>query len=149
MAIGRDYPLGAGYRGTGALSKAYMPAWVLNSAGARSAHNTFAAVFAEHGYFGAALYVLLVLWVVLSLWRTRLLPKQGVEVLDHAIMVALLSALVGMYVSGNFSNNFFTETQYWLLALVCCCLTRFSVGLTEPQSKPLEVTPSSRYQIKR
>lgn len=118
MQIGQDYPLGAGYRGTAILSPMYMDAqYLVESIGRRSAHNTFAAAFAEHGYLGAVLYVLLVLWLLKTLVRARQL--QGLDPNGRALLVALSASVFGMYVSGLFSNNLFTETQYWYLALIC------------------------------
>lgn len=122
MRIGQDYPLGAGYRGTAVLSPIYMdPEFLVQSTGRRSAHNTFAAAFAEHGYPGATIYVLIVLWVMNTLRRARHFDALGPN--DRALLVGLAAALCGMYVSGLFSNNLFTETQYWYLALVCCQLS--------------------------
>lgn len=134
MRIGQDYPLGAGYRGTAVLSPLYMDSEFLAGTGRRSAHNTFAAAFAEHGYPGAAMYVLLVLWVMKILYRARRL--NTLEPNDRALLVALAAALVGMYVSGLFTNNLFTETQYWYLALICCQLALASKPLEAPVPAP-------------
>ncbi len=124
MQIGLDYPLGAGYRGTRVLSPFYMDASVLSKQGGRSAHNTFAAIFAEHGFVGAGIYILLVLWVVKTLFRIKNASKNVISTEDKALGVALIAAILGMRVSGMFSNYFFTETQYWLLALLCAQLAR-------------------------
>ena len=131
MRIGQDYPLGVGYRGTAKLSTQYMPEWVLSSDGHRSAHNTFAAVFAEHGYPGAAMYILIILWVLLTLVRTSSFNQSTIRPMDHALLVALLSSLVALYVSGLFSNYLFTDSQYWLLALTCALLSRIGVKESE------------------
>lgn len=124
IQIGLDYPLGAGYRGTKLLSPLYMDASVLSKTGGRSAHNTFAAIFAEHGFVGAALYIVLVSWVIKTLFRIKNASESRMSKEDKALAVSLIAAIMGMWVSGMFSNFFFTETQYWLLALLCAQLSR-------------------------
>ena len=125
MRMGADYPLGAGHRGTRILSPYYMDKRYLGEdSGQRSAHNTFAAVFAEHGYPGAIIYILLVLWVLKCLFRVRRLGDHAMSKEDKAFTVGVIAAILGMWISGNFSNNLFTETQYWLLAILCAQLAR-------------------------
>lgn len=125
MAIGNDYPLGSGYRGTKYLSPYYMEKQYLGKhSGQRSAHNTFAAVFAEQGYPGAFIYIMLILWVLACLFRVRRLGDHIMSKEDKAFTVGIIAAILGMWISGNFSNNLFTETQYWLLALLCSQLAR-------------------------
>lgn len=139
MRIGNDHPLGAGYRGTRILSPYYMEKRYLGkNSGQRSAHNTFAAVFAEHGYPGALIYILLILWVIKCLFRVRRLGDHLMSKEDKAFTVGVIAAILGMWISGNFSNNLFTETQYWLLAILCSQLARTA----DSKSKAADPTPS-------
>ncbi|MEE4111075.1 MAG: O-antigen ligase family protein, partial [Halieaceae bacterium] len=122
MEIGKSNLLGSGYKATPALSARYLdPRYHASPGVGRSAHNTFAAVFAEHGVPGTILYFSIVLWVLLHLFKPPLMPP-GYGPKDRALSVGMAAALVGMYVSGNFSNNADTETQYWILALICAQL---------------------------
>ena len=131
MQMGKDHPLGSGHRGTRILSPYYMDASLLpKSGGGRSAHNSFAAVFAEHGYVGAVIYISLILWVIGTLFKIRRLGDHIMRKEDRAFAVAVIAAVLGMWVSGNFSNNFFLETQYWLLAILCSHLAR-TLGVKE------------------
>lgn len=123
IRIGVDHPMGSGYRGTALLSPYYMDKSLLNDdSGQRSAHNTVAAVFAEHGYIGISLYFALIIWVLKTVFFIKRLNEDEMASNDRTLAVAVISALIGMYVSGNFSNDFFTETQYWLLAILCSLL---------------------------
>ena len=115
IEMGKDHPFGAGYRGTAVLSPFYMDDSLLAGTGQRSAHNNFAMIFAEQGYPGVVFFILLNFLVIKQLFRIK---TMQILVEDRSLMVALGSALIGMYVSGNFSANFYTETQYWLLALL-------------------------------
>jgi len=122
MEIGKSNLLGSGYKATPALSARYLPERYQPSPGVgRSAHNTFAAVFAEHGVPGTILYFSIVLWVLRHLFKPPIMPP-GYGPQDRALSVGMAAALVGMYISGNFSNNVDTETQYWILALICAQL---------------------------
>jgi hypothetical protein len=146
MRIGQDYPLGAGYRGTAVLSPMYIDDQYLDEdTGQRSAHNTFAAVFAEHGYPGAILYVLLVLWVIKTVVSARHCPGLGPN--GRALLVALAASVVGVYVSGLFSNNLFTETQYWYLALICSQLALASQAADAAvPAEPSRETRTARFE---
>lgn len=124
MEMGKDHPLGAGYRGTRILSPLYMDKSVLaKKTNTRSAHNTIAAVFAEHGYIGLVIYMSLIIWLIGTLFRVSRSSDAIIQSEDKALTVAIIAAISAMWVSGNFSNNLFTETQYWLLALLCAQLS--------------------------
>ena len=119
IQIGRDNLLGSGYRATRAMSAKYLPEQYQSSPGVgKSAHNTFAAVFAEHGVPGTILYLAMILWVLKFLFFPPAMPS-GYSNKDRALAVGLGAALVSMYISGNFTNDLSTETQYWILALIC------------------------------
>ncbi|MEM7468156.1 MAG: O-antigen ligase family protein, partial [Pseudomonadota bacterium] len=141
MRMGLDYPLGAGYRGTRVLSPFYMEKRLLSdSSGGRSAHNTFAAAFAEHGFVGAIIYIWMVLSITRVLFRVNRLGDHAMSKQDRAIAVSLIAAVAGMWVSGNFSNNLFTETQYWLVAVLCsllACTVESSEIAHQPSGKSM------------
>lgn len=117
--MGMDYPLGAGHKATALLSPRYMDEDLLSrTAGRRSAHNTSAAVIAEHGFPGLVLYYLIIFWVLRTMVRMR--RSGGTDETErHGMCMAFtVSSLIAIYVAGNFSNNIDLETQYWCLALL-------------------------------
>ena len=116
LEIGLDHPFGAGAQGTEILSRQYL---TLFDKG-RAAHNTTMAVFAEHGFPGLALYLLTILWVVWTMLRSRGTngPKDEESDTLSAIMTLAGSALVAVYVSGNFSSNLILETQVLVLSVI-------------------------------
>ena len=116
IKIGLAHPFGAGDKGTEILSAPYITGWDHG----RSAHNTFAGVFAEHGFPGLIVYVLIILWVLQTIWKMRKQPADDDTEQIRASALAIMAgvSLVGIYVSGNFSSNIDLETQYWCLALL-------------------------------
>jgi len=119
IRIGLDHPFGAGHRTTALLSPRYMPEEVLSrSTGQRAAHNSSAAVFAEHGFPGLVIYYLTIFWVLRTLFKMRRIEGSS-ELRDIGICGAFAgTAMVAVYISCNFSNNVDLETQYWCLALL-------------------------------
>ncbi len=118
IRIALDYPLGAGYRGTGRLSSRYMPAHVLNSDGQRGAHNTFVGVLAEFGFPGAIVYLLLVLYAIRTLLYLKRLDQINLPVEYARSRAAIGSALVAVFVGGQFSNFYQAEVHFWLFAML-------------------------------
>lgn len=133
--MGLDYPFGAGHKATAILSPYYMDGELLSEEGLRSAHNTSAAVIAEQGFPGLALYYLTILWVLRTMFRTRRLTgSPELEGVGRCIAFTA-SSLVAIYVSGNFSNNIDLETQYWCLGLLAS-LTEMYRAMTARQEAP-------------
>lgn len=148
LAIARDHPLGAGYRSTALLSPKYMdPSLLSRSKGQRAAHNSSAAVIAEHGLPGIVLYYLMILWSIRTALRVTSTTAEGDPKHYGAIACMLGASLFGIYVSCNFSNNVDLETQYWCLALLASVfeLSRQQVASeqapqrTQPPRAPLGV----------
>lgn len=124
IEVGKDNPFGNGFKSYPALSAKYLDPIFHSTPGVgRSAHNTFAGIFAEHGIVVVILYFSITLWVISVLLHARKGREDATPPQDRAFTVAIGSALIGMYVSGNFSANMDTETQYWLVALLCCHLS--------------------------
>jgi O-antigen ligase len=147
IAIGLEHPFGAGDRSTAILSAPYISRYDKG----RSAHNTLTGVFAEHGFPGLIMYVLMVAWVLMTLRKLRRVSQcAGLDELRLSALAVMAGAsLVGIYVSGNFSSNIGTETQYWCLALLLATnelLTRrHEIGSTD--SNPLDVALSTRESL--
>lgn len=130
MYIGIENPMGAGFRATRQLSVAYLsPEYLASGGRGKAAHNTFAAAFAEHGIFGAAFYLSIVAWVLLTVRETKVRQSE-VDPRSTALTAGIGAALVSLFISGNTSNNLFLETQYWLLALLCANLANRNLTST-------------------
>ena len=113
-----DHPWGVGYRGNVILSPHYMPAEILTSAGTRAAHNTFMAILVDQGFPGVILFVGLLVWVMTTLLRIKILDKTGLSPSLAIYRAALGASLVACFVSGQFSNYLKAEVQIWLIALL-------------------------------
>jgi len=116
LAIGLDHPLGAGISATERLSGRYLTTFDKG----RAAHNTTMGVFAEHGFPGLILYWLMIFWVLRSMWHMHRADRAKAHESEElgALMALAGSALVAIYVSGNFSSNLELETQYWCLGVL-------------------------------
>lgn len=148
LEIALDHPFGVGYKGTGELSPMYMDESILTKRdGERRAHNTTMAVMAENGFIGLSLYYLMVLWVIVQLWRIRA-NRDRIDSMLAMSIVAQASGYIGIFVSGNFSNNIDLETQYWALAILCASVElakaqseQNSIKKQNPRGEYLPVTP--------
>jgi hypothetical protein len=118
VKIALDHPLGAGYRGTGALSEKYMPPEVLGHTGVRGAHNTFVGVLAEFGFPGGLIFVIVVVYVVRTLGYLKKLDDKDLPVEYAVIRASVGASLVAMFVGGQFSNYYQAEIHFWLVALL-------------------------------
>ena len=122
-----DYPLGAGHRGNEVISPAYVPTEMLTAAlrhsgnagdAVRSAHNTLLAILVDHGVPGATLFLMLIAWAVIALFRLRALDRVGAPVLLGAFRAATAAGLAAWFVSGQFVNLFKAEVVLWLLVVL-------------------------------
>ncbi|MEO1036290.1 MAG: O-antigen ligase family protein [Pseudomonadota bacterium] len=116
IAIGLEHPFGAGAKATERLSQPYVPYYDHG----RAAHNTVAEIFAEQGFPGLILYLLMVWWAARTTLRIRREYHSGEAAsTEIAVMGAMVgAALAAIYVAGNFTTNLELETQYWCLALL-------------------------------
>lgn len=113
----KDNPAGVGYKGTNFLSPAYMEEHMLTRGGRRSAHNSLLAILVDFGLVGLMLYLLMHARLVLrirSINRT-LQPEET----EAGAMLAGMGGVLGIVViSGQTSNYYHAEIQYWMLALI-------------------------------
>ncbi len=115
-----DHPQGTGYKGTVVLSPLYMSEELLTGvAGARSrsAHNSFMAVLVDFGMIGLFLYLAM---FVRSFFAARRVCRNGSPEMTE--LGALMAAAAGVYsivvISGQATNYYYAEIQYWMLALI-------------------------------
>jgi O-antigen ligase len=125
------YVLGVGHRGNEILSPDFIPQeYLMESTGTRAAHNTSMAILVDHGFLGAVLFIVFLVWAIGALWRLNLLAQQTHNLQLHLYAAAIGPALIACFVSGQFSNFLKAEVQVWLVALmvVLCNLCSESVA---------------------
>lgn len=138
IAIGLDHPFGAGSKATERLSAPYITGWDHG----RAAHNTLAEIFAEHGFPGLIIYLLIVAWVIRTSFRIKreLNPKNALSE-EVGILAAIMgSSLLAVYFAGNFSSNQELETQYWCLALLAAIYELHKKIRLNPQAQSMPIT---------
>jgi O-antigen ligase len=123
----QNHPLGAGHRGTAALSRQYLEVKYLTSTtgdletnGERSSHNTIMTVVTEHGIPGIVLLVALVLSVARAVLKLRDERRPGLTTDIVAMNAAVGGMLALVFVAGNFTDYIKTEVVIWALALLGC-----------------------------
>lgn len=119
--MAKDYPHGAGHKGTRALSPGYMPEYLLSN-GARAAHNSVMAALVSYGFLGAGLYLALYAWSAKQLFRLRRIAEADRDT-DIGIFAAMFGAvLASVFVSGIFSNYVFAEVQFWMIGMIAAAV---------------------------
>jgi O-antigen ligase len=122
----KDHPMGVGHRGTAALSPSYLDEkWMSQGDDfirQRSSHNTFLTTLVEQGFFGAALFVALVAWVLRAGYRIR---GMGAAVDDPELLTlggSVCAALFVIFGSGISTDYLLAENQFWLLGALVSML---------------------------
>ncbi len=129
LVMSSEHPLGVGHRGFAVLSSAYLDPEYLDATGARSSHNTFISALVEQGYPGAALYLLLWLWVLSACLLAHRRAKLRRPLLEVSMMSAICGGLVVVFIGGQFADFLKSEVQIWLLA----ALAGFKVAQAQPE----------------
>lgn len=122
--MAKDYPFGAGFRGTATLSPRYLSEEFLTSAdgedaegAARSSHNTLMSVVVEQGIVGVVVYFWLLIVVVREVLRQRRrLINTSIDYATH--VTAIGAILVVVFVAGIFTDYLMAEVQFWCLPLL-------------------------------
>lgn len=133
-----DHPMGAGHRGTAVLSPSYMDRrWLTSSKdgddtnAARSSHNTFMTTLVEQGVVGAVLFLILVVWTLVSTNRLRRWSDPLDDPQIGTMAAGVCGALVVVLVAGIATDFLMAEVQFWLLAALVC-LQQYRRALVEP-----------------
>lgn len=132
----RDHPLGCGHHCTTILSPSYFESWVLSErAGVRSSHNTFLSMLVDHGIPGAAAYLALLAWVLLTARRLRrtLAASGGTASL---FVPAVVGSLLAMFVGDMFVPYVRYEVRFWFIALLLVLLRLAKDSSPEPPAAP-------------
>jgi len=109
-------PLGCGHMCTTVLSPSYIEERFL-SGGARASHNTFMTMLVDHGVVGAAIYILMLIWVFRSV-RTMRKRLRGQEGFLATALPAVGGALVAIVVGDLFVQYPKFEARFWFIALL-------------------------------
>ena len=109
--------MGTGYKGTQWLSPQYMGEHMLTSGGRRSAHNSLFALLVDFGIIGLGLYLMMYMRMFLNIrgMNKRIKPE---DIEGGALLAGVGGALAVVFVSGQASNFYHAEIQYWLLAII-------------------------------
>ena len=111
-------PLGCGHLCTEFLSPSYLPEKDLNvQTGRRSSHNTFMSMLVDHGIMGAAVYLLTLLWMYVSI---RKLHKQADRLPPLLLMLlpGVSASLAALTISDQFVPNVKYELRFWLMTFL-------------------------------
>jgi hypothetical protein len=117
-----DYPAGCGHHCTAALAPKYMPPTELSTfSGTRASHNTFMSAIVDHGWLGAALYLLLALWIVRT--SRQLLRNSSLYSESEAPLIpAVAGALIASLIADQFVPYERFEPRYWMLSFAIALL---------------------------
>ncbi|HEU5297034.1 MAG TPA: O-antigen ligase family protein [Burkholderiaceae bacterium] len=134
-----NYPMGAGHRGTAALSRQYLDDRWLTKADseedrARSSHNTFMTTLVEQGIPGALLFVWLTLWTLWSLVRLRSLDRKHGDPVITTLGATVGAVLAAIFVAGNTADFLMAEVQFWMFAAFVSLLQIGQRAVREPGS---------------
>jgi O-antigen ligase len=124
-----QHPLGCGHRCTAVLSPQFLDDRYLTGSGEsreRSSHNTFLTTLVEQGVIGAALYILLVVWI-LKYVRELGRRLKGREGFLPGLLPAVAAILVSIVVGDMFVDYLKLEVRMWFVAILLVMLI-----LTQP-----------------
>lgn len=148
VKMAQQYPLGAGHRGTEALSREYLEEKYLAmdpgldpSQRARSSHNTFMTTLVEQGIPGAIMYLTLWVWCARTLRRLRGYAREHWSPVQAAELAGLGGALAVVFVASIFVDYLKAEIQIWLFALLSSFLA-LSMQRTTAATRAAEALPS-------
>jgi len=147
----REYPLGAGHRGTAVLSPRYIEDRFLagpEGERRRASHNTFMTALVEQGIPGALIYAWWWLWTLRTVVRVRRGDaRESKETEDPrrvALLPAIAAALAVVFIAGMFVDYIKAEVQIWFWALLASLWALRSSGqpATASQRRPAGPAPA-------
>jgi hypothetical protein len=119
LDMGKDHPMGLGFRGFNAFADLYIPAEV-NTGGSRSrsVHSSWFEALSEIGYLGLSI----LLYLVYLSFKLSNKAKQHFKAESSSnfvfLIVALQAALISTIISMTFISRMRGETFMWLLIFV-------------------------------
>lgn len=145
VKMAKAYPMGAGHRGTLALSNDYLADQYLtylddgSGRRGRSSHSTIMSIVVEQGVPGVAIFAGLGLWFIAAIRRLRRLADTGFDDFLSTTGAGMAAALTAVVISGFFVDYIKAEVQIWCVALLTVLLadTR-SKSADAPAGAPAE-----------
>jgi O-antigen ligase len=144
----RDHPLGCGHHCTMTLSPHYLAEEDLDrGSGQRASHNTFMSMLVEHGFVGAAYYLMVWAWIYLTVRRLRK-QKARLTPLMLTLTTGVTAALAAQLVADQFVPYVRYEVRFWMFTvlMVMVNLAARPVENTVPAPAPDEETFAARRQ---
>lgn len=139
--MAQRYPLGAGHRGTEALSTQYIEEkYLAKTPGAdraRASHNTFMTTLVEQGIPGAVLFVWMTLWCART--ARRLKREFGERRAERSQLAFVAAGLMIVFIAGFFVDYLKAEVQIWLFALLASLQ-----ALAQPHAATSKVVATSQ-----
>jgi O-antigen ligase len=117
--MAKDYPLGAGHRGTTALSYTYLEDRHMSRQGGRASHNTIMSALVDQGFPGLLLWVAILVMLSLRILSSRRLAREANEPALGWLIAGVGAMFATIVTAGMFSPQLRSETYIWTLALVC------------------------------
>jgi O-antigen ligase len=146
LQMAHSHPLGAGHRGTLALSTRYLAdeylTYLREEGGARgrSSHSTIMSILVEHGIPGMVIYLGFGLWYLRSVVRLRKMSAEPTATATSTFGAGLAAALAAVVVAGIFVDYVRAEVQIWCAALLAVILSNWyaqrSAGALPAASHP-------------
>ncbi len=137
--MAKDYPLGAGHKGTAALSVSYLSEEHMSNEGGRSSHNTLMSALVDQGFLGAFLWLLLMWLLFRRLQRVNKAFDAAEDRLGGWLAAGLFGAVVVYWAAGMFAPLFRAEIYMWLIAAICASET-----LVQSEARETPATPVRR-----
>lgn len=132
----RDHPLGCGHHCTMTLSPDYLPeADRETETGQRASHNTFMSMLVEHGYVGGAYYVLLWIWIYLTVRKLRR-QREQLSPLMLSLTTGVAACLAAQFAADQFVPYVRYEVRFWMFTILMVMLN-FAARRTQPAVEAL------------
>ena len=132
--MAQRHPWGCGARCTDVLSVEYLDPRQLATGPegemSRSSHNTFMTMLVDHGIPGAVFYVMMLLWLFVSLRRLRKSLRDDDGTLAQ-MLPAVAGGLIAITVGDLFVQYPKLEVRFWLFTLVMTMLSMTSARTVE------------------
>jgi O-antigen ligase len=151
--MAKRYPLGAGHRGTEALSTQYIDErYLAKTPGAdraRASHNTFMTTLVEQGIPGALMFLWMVAWCVRVTRRLKRHESPNWSTQARSELAFVAAGLTIVLIAGLFVDYLKAEVTIWLLALLAVLQSlaaqKASAAVAAQQPQLMAAPPDKRH----
>jgi O-antigen ligase len=114
----RDHPFGCGHHCTMTLSPSYLGKEDLDSeSGQRASHNTMMSMLVEHGIVGGVYYMLLWIWIYLTVRKLRR-GRAALSPLMLTLTTGVFAALAAQLIADQFVPYVRYEVRFWMFTVL-------------------------------